>query len=179
MLSEVTVAAAGWLSFRNKSEKWNESGTRLPPLLDLFPVYFDYILVVDPHRTRCILRKYCHSSLTTGSHRYHTQPLTQPRWYSLASSFTKSVLPSFRAHCFFRDTTQLFHVAMDGRRLSGTVQLSSFWPLVAHSSAARRLPSFELIEDLSFVEPKQCLLPTLFRRPCPKHAKSGAYQRKI
>ncbi len=27
--------AAGWLSFRNKSEKWNESGTRLPPLLDV------------------------------------------------------------------------------------------------------------------------------------------------
>ncbi len=35
MLSEVTVAAAGWLSFRNKSEKWRESGTRLPPLLDV------------------------------------------------------------------------------------------------------------------------------------------------
>ncbi len=35
MLSEVTVAAAGWLSFRNKSEKWRESGTRLPPLLDM------------------------------------------------------------------------------------------------------------------------------------------------
>ncbi len=35
MLSEVTVAAAGWLSLEISPKNGRESGTRLPPLLDV------------------------------------------------------------------------------------------------------------------------------------------------